>query len=307
VRKLTIATIKYTSLLALTSTEINAQSYPERAQTSFSALQMTKSCTECDFSEQSLPMANFSEVQLRRSYFIETNLQGASFEKAYMISVCFPNSDLRGVNFSYSHLDTEICRKNIDGAPYFSSFEKSDIRGANFTKAKISAEFINSALDGTNFSHAELNEVTFYLSQLNNAKFIGASGKYGYGDLRLIGKFNNLDFSFARLHITSYCNGFIEDYDVVGQYGWCNRRDSNREIAITNSQFLSAQLGGSNFAGADLTGSNFQGANLVEVNFTNSNLTDVNLFSTDLTGATLNGAVLCNTTAPDGTVMYDGC
>ena len=309
VRNLITTIITFTNFLAITSTEISAQSYPERSRTSFSVLQMTKSCTKCDFSEQSLPMANFSEVQLRRSYFIESNLQGASFEKAEMDEVCFPNSDLRGVNFSYSYLNTEACRKDIDGSPWLSDFENSDIRGANFTKAEINATFISSAVDGANFTQAYLNNVTFYLSQLNNSKFIGASGEHGSGVLKLIGKFNNLDFSSARLIIKSDCNGLVDKkyYSDGRQYGWCSFGNPTREIAITNSHFVDAELRGSDFSGADLTGSNFQGADLVNVDFSNSNLTDVNLIYTDLTGATLNGAVLCNTTAPDGTIIYDGC
>tara|TARA_B110000211_G_scaffold25680_1_gene26294 strand:- start:54 stop:317 length:264 start_codon:yes stop_codon:yes gene_type:complete len=42
----------------------------------------------------------------------------------------------------------------------------------------------------------------------------------------------------------------------------------------------------------DLSGADLSGAKLLEA---------------DLTGAIINGAILCNTTMPDGSVIYSGC
>jgi uncharacterized protein YjbI with pentapeptide repeats len=40
---------------------------------------------------------------------------------------------------------------------------------------------------------------------------------------------------------------------------------------------------------------------------TNANLFGANMFSANLSGAIMQGAILCNTTMPDGSVIYSGC
>ena len=49
------------------------------------------------------------------------------------------------------------------------------------------------------------------------------------------------------------------------------------------------------------------GANLTGANLTDANLTGANLTSALLQYATMNDAILCNTTMPDGSVIYSGC
>ena len=46
---------------------------------------------------------------------------------------------------------------------------------------------------------------------------------------------------------------------------------------------------------------------LLGANLTGANLTDANLTSALLQYATMNDAILCNTTMPDGSVIYSGC
>ena len=52
----------------------------------------------------------------------------------------------------------------------------------------------------------------------------------------------------------------------------------------------------------DLNGANLSGAGLKDANLTGANLNEANL-----TKAIMNGAILCNTTMPDGSVIYSGC
>ena len=71
-------------------------------------------------------------------------------------------------------------------------------------------------------------------------------------------------------------------------------------------------LAGATLAGADLVGVNLEGANLRGVNLEGANLTDAFLRGADLEGAKLDfaymsGVILCNTTMPDGSVIYSGC
>ena len=46
---------------------------------------------------------------------------------------------------------------------------------------------------------------------------------------------------------------------------------------------------------------------LADANLTGADLGRANLSGADLGGAYMNGAILCNTTMPDGSVIYSGC
>ena len=70
-------------------------------------------------------------------------------------------------------------------------------------------------------------------------------------------------------------------------------------------------------ADADLNGTDLSGAGLPCADLKKANLSSANLKSADLEGAWLedanllkvgmNGAILCNTTMPDDSVIYSGC
>ena len=78
-----------------------------------------------------------------------------------------------------------------------------------------------------------------------------------------------------------------------------------------------ANLGGANLLRANLLRANLEGANLGSAYLRDANLRDANLENANLGGAYLegakliftnmNGAILCNTTMPDGSVIYSGC
>ena len=61
-------------------------------------------------------------------------------------------------------------------------------------------------------------------------------------------------------------------------------------------------LRGANLRDADLTSANLRNAGL-----TGANLTGASLRDAKLNYAIMNGAILCNTTMPDGSVIYSGC
>ena len=76
---------------------------------------------------------------------------------------------------------------------------------------------------------------------------------------------------------------------------------------MNNNACKSCDLSAANLAGADLALADLTGASLWL-----ANLTDVSLYKADLTGADLGSAIvmdiiLCNTTMPDGSVIYSGC
>jgi len=57
----------------------------------------------------------------------------------------------------------------------------------------------------------------------------------------------------------------------------------------------------------DLNGTTLNGANPSLAILIWANLTEANLTEANLTKAIMNGAILCNTTMPDGSVIYSGC
>ena len=52
---------------------------------------------------------------------------------------------------------------------------------------------------------------------------------------------------------------------------------------------------------------NLSRANLSRADLIGANLSGATLWEADLTKVIMNGAILCNTTMPDGSVIYSGC
>ena len=57
----------------------------------------------------------------------------------------------------------------------------------------------------------------------------------------------------------------------------------------------------------DLWGANLEGANLKGADLRGADLSGAYLKDATLNYAKMNGAILCNTTMPDGSVIYSGC
>lgn len=93
-----------------------------------------------------------------------------------------------------------------------------------------------------------------------------------------------IDLSSANLN-----DFFLYEVDLNG----ANLRDANLNRAgLKDSKLQLANLGGANLTQANLTGADLSGANLT---------------SADLGYAIMDGVTLCNTTMPDGSVIYSGC
>ena len=71
-------------------------------------------------------------------------------------------------------------------------------------------------------------------------------------------------------------------------------------LAITF--LIAAVLSNADMSRADLHGADLFGANLSGADLSGANLKDANL-----SYAYMNGAILCNTIMPDGSVIYSGC
>ena len=72
---------------------------------------------------------------------------------------------------------------------------------------------------------------------------------------------------------------------------------------LSNSNLANASLGKANLTKADLTGVNLSGAGLRGTNLTGANLTNASLNS----AVDISGAILCNTTMPDGSINNSDC
>lgn len=57
----------------------------------------------------------------------------------------------------------------------------------------------------------------------------------------------------------------------------------------------------------DLREANLEGANLMDANLEGTDLSGANLKDANLNLARMKGAILCNTTMPDGSMIYSGC
>ena len=75
-----------------------------------------------------------------------------------------------------------------------------------------------------------------------------------------------------------------------------------KRCEFSNASLLGAKLKGAILASADL-----RNAILREANITGANLGGADLTGANLTRAYMNDVILCNTTMPDGVVIYSGC
>ena len=81
---------------------------------------------------------------------------------------------------------------------------------------------------------------------------------------------------------------------------------------LSGANLKGANLKGANLwyaklMGADLNGANLEGANLYGADLEWANLEWANLQGANTDYATMKGAILCNTTMPDGTKDNSGC
>jgi uncharacterized protein YjbI with pentapeptide repeats len=76
---------------------------------------------------------------------------------------------------------------------------------------------------------------------------------------------------------------------------------------LVRANLEDATLWDANLESADLAGANLQSANLGGANLNSTNLNGADLWNAYLRFVRMKGAILCNTTMPDGSVTYSGC
>jgi len=76
---------------------------------------------------------------------------------------------------------------------------------------------------------------------------------------------------------------------------------------LTEAELQEAELVGAILAGAKLVNVNLTNAVLGGADLTGADLTGTNFRKADMNFVNMKGAILCNTTMPDGSVIYSGC
>jgi uncharacterized protein YjbI with pentapeptide repeats len=76
---------------------------------------------------------------------------------------------------------------------------------------------------------------------------------------------------------------------------------------LSNANLLGAKLRGAILVEAILASADLRNAILREANITGANLGGADLTGANLSRAYMNDVILCNTTMPDGSVIYSGC
>ena len=102
---------------------------------------------------------------------------------------------------------------------------------------------------------------------------------------------------------SAYDPDHLQRLKGTGNCERCDLRDAN----LAQQFLVNAYLTATNLAGANLAGANLKGAWLAGANLAGANLGGANLEGANLGYVYMNGAILCNTTMPDGSVIYSGC
>jgi len=108
-----------------------------------------------------------------------------------------------------------------------------------------------------------------------------------------------------RLMETNECVGCdLQGADLVR----ANLKGANLEGAnLKKAILIKVDLRGANLTGANLAGANLWTAYLWKGNLDGANLTGANLFNADIRSVRMKNVILCNTTMPDGSIIYRDC
>lgn len=273
-----------------------------------------------DWSQATLPMADFSNVSANNCNFDNADLFGADFSGASLRNATFTNCDLRGCNFAQTDLDgavirdadlrpgkfspPEACVPEINAAP---ANAPATEQGVDHPDAISSSE---ERLVSANFAGADLTGADLAGSNLRKANFSGATLKnasFEYCDLTDT-NFLNCDLSRARtggsnlvdaltaLEIEPRPEWFqmtLERHRVwIESNGTMGERATLNGMTLRNLDLSNCDLRGAVLTDVVAIGSNFSGSNLAFSDFSNSKLRGANFEDALLNGANFSGACL---------------
>ena len=177
------------------------------------------------FQGASLDYANmgsstYQDVDFYNSSFLGTNLAGVNFRYSYLDSSKFLNSKIFNTQFEFSSLNDVVFSNDLLASTQDQPYTDLKFKNSYGNNIKISQLTTKLNIDGGNFQNAKINENLIYQSTINGLTISGEV------------KFN----------------------DIV-------------ETTVSNSDFRNIDFGLSNFVDTDFSISDFRGANLYDTWF----------------------------------------
>jgi uncharacterized protein YjbI with pentapeptide repeats len=151
-----------------------------------------------------------------------------------------------------------------------SAFDPADLKKLKEANECERCYFLSANLTGANLSDAELSGITSGLIRITSGP---------------ITETPTLPVSY------SLVNGYI-----VGP-----------KVNLAGADLSKAKLTGAKLSEASLRSANLTSATLTNAYLAGAKLSGANLKGANLDYAIMDGAILCNTTMPDGSVIYRGC
>lgn len=258
-------------------------STPIHAQNSLATLSLTKSCKNCDLSNQNFPFADFSSTKL-----FCVNFEGATLEQANFSNVnfngSFKKSNLRGADFSRATIDsTNWAGCELDITPS-DMFFGADLRGVKmaFSKFPSSVRFTNAKLDGAVLDNIRID----FGARINNTSAKNLRIQQATIMSGLTISSSNLEKSnFGMSSMQILCSSCVFD-----------------GASFNGAKMHSSEIDNSSFVGANFQNSDLTGSSLTNSDFTNADFTNATLLDVDFTNS-----ILCNTVSPDGTILFLNC
>ena len=217
----------------------------------------------------------------------------------------FTGTYLYGANLSWSVVKDGKFRSAVLS---FARLEWSDFDGADFSKASLEdAAMSRSTFHDTDFRMANLSRANLARSDMAGAKFVTATLRDArLTDARLAGadmrqaNLTGADLSGARLRDTDFQGAILKRADLQG----CDLANANFNGAILDGATLRAvDIRQANFRSASMKGTDFRNAVLDAVNFQDADLSGADFTGAVLSNVLLQGAKICDTKLPDGSVF----
>ena len=257
----------------------------------------------------------------------EFDLRGANLDGAMLESACFDGADLSGASALGAVLaHASFVKARADGCRFAGAnlgkavFHGTSLRGADFSRAVLwetdfdsalmhgacllDAETLYVKLQRADLSHAQLDELLLYQTDLGGTRFAHASVK---GTTFLENRLTATVFSGANARGATFIKASGEglDFDGADLSGVAFVQDPKLPRATLRGATLAKTFAhgtdwsGADFSkatldGAELGGGKFQGATLRGVHARETGFRFADLRGADIVGADLRGALLAN-------------
>ena len=276
-------------------------------------LSLTGKCVDCDLSNQSYDLANFSGKKFYCSNFNNASFQNTSFANS-IVAGKLTRTNMRGADMTAATLEVAANHNNCTPPPLGISLADMSITTTmlhgTLNEPMIDVEsilFLDSDLRGST-----MNGVTFispkFKTNFKSSGVIGilatkltgvrATGASTNGGLLFV-KSDARKIDFSVLSYTGNIAPVKERFFVVhSNWAGANVSNSSLPLSLWSSTFTNANLSGSKVAHivkSDLSNTNFQGSNLSgsqlhKSQFDGSDFSSASLYGANMSGSSFKGA-----------------